>query len=138
MQRKFHGALLLAAALLAAGCDNVVENSTTPTAPAPTTTDTFTGSLTVNGAQTHTFNVVAGGVVTATLSEVTPDNTIAVGLLLGTWNGVSCTTVLSNNNTLQGNALVGNVTGLGTLCARIHDVGKLTAALDYKLTVVHP
>lgn len=138
MQRMFRGALLLTAALLAAGCDNTVQNGTTPTEPAPTTTDTFTGTININGAQTHTFPVAASGIVTATLSEVTPDNTIAVGLVLGTWNGVSCTTVLSNNSAVQGNTLIGNVTGLGTLCARIHDVGKLTAALDYKLTVVHP
>ena len=138
MQRTICGTLLLTAALLAAGCDNTVENATTPTEPAPTTTEIFTGTININGAQTHTFNVVASGLVTATLSEVTPDNTIAVGLLLGTWNGASCATVVSSNSALQGNAVIGNATGVGALCARIHDVGKLTASLDYKLTVVHP
>ncbi len=138
MQRTIFGGLLLTAALVAAGCDNTVENAGTPTQPAPTTTDTFTGTINVNGAQTHTFIVVASGVVTATLSEVTPDNTIAVGLLLGTWNGASCATVVSNTSVLQGNALIANATGAGTVCVRIHDVGKLTAPLDYKLTVVHP
>ena len=139
MQRTFRGAVLLTAALLLAGCDNTVENAGTPTEPAPTTTETiFTGTVNINGAQTHTFIVAASGVVTATLSEVTPDNTIAVGLLLGTWNGASCATVVSNTNVLQGNALIANATGAGAVCVRIHDVGKLTASLDYKLTVVHP
>ena len=137
MHRKFFGALLLTAAIVAAGCDNDVENQT-PTEPAPTTTDTFTGTINVNGAQTHTFNVLASGTATATLSEVTPDNTIAVGLELGEWNGVSCASKISNGNALQGNALIGNVTGIGTLCVRVHDTGKLTGALDYKVTVVHP
>jgi hypothetical protein len=81
---------------------------------------------------------VANGSVTATLTEVLPDNTIAVGMELGVWNGISCATVVSNTNALQGNAVIGNVSGAGTLCTRIHDVGKLTAALDYTLTVVHP
>ena len=137
MRGKFLGVLLVSAALFAAGCDNDVDNLT-PTEPAPTTTDTFTGSINVNGAQTHTFNVAATGTATVTLSEVTPDNTIAVGIELGVWNGVSCTSVISNGNALQGNAVIGTVTGLGTLCVRVHDTGKVTGPLDYKLTVVHP
>ncbi len=138
MHRTLCAIVLLSAALFVAGCDNEVENATGPTTPAPTTTDTFTGSININGAQTHTFAVVATGDVTATLTEVMPDPAIAVGLILGTWNGVSCQTVISNNNALQGNAVIGRVTGIGTLCIRIHDVGKLTASLDYKITVVHP
>ena len=129
---------MLAVAVAAAGCDNDVENATPPTTPAPTTTETFTGSININGAQTHTFSVLASGTVTATLTEVTPDNTVAVGMELGTWNGVSCATVVSNTNALQGNAVIGTATGFGALCTRIHDVGKLTASLDYTLTVVHP
>ncbi len=58
--------------------------------------------------------------------------------MLGTWNGTSCTTVIANDNTIQGNAVIGIASGIGILCARIHDVGKLTAPLEYKLTVVHP
>lgn len=138
MYRKFLATMLLAGALGAAGCDNTVEDATTPAPPAPTTTDTFTGTINVNGAQTHTFNVAASGTITAALTEVLPDATIAVGLLLGTWNGTSCSTVIANDNTIQGNAIVGVASGIGTLCARIHDVGKLTAPLEYKLTVVHP
>ena len=137
MRRRVCAGLMLAAALFVAGCDNDVENLP-PTEPAPTTTDTFTGSLSINGAQTHAFAVVAAGTVTATLTEVTPDPAITVGLELGTWNGISCTVVISNGNAIQGNALIGNVTGVGSLCVRIHDTGKLTNSLDYKLTVVHP
>lgn len=138
MHRKFLAIMLLAGALVTAGCDNEVENATGPAPPNPTTTDTFTGSINVNGAQTHTFPVVASGSVTLTLSEVLPDPAIAVGLTLGTWNGISCASVIANDNAIQGNAVIGGVTGAGTLCARIHDVGKLTESLDYRLTVVHP
>ena len=58
--------------------------------------------------------------------------------MLGTWNGTACATVIANDNAMQGNAVIGAVTGAGTLCVRIHDVGKLTASLNYTLTVVHP
>lgn len=138
MHRRFLATILLTGALVTAGCDNEIENATGPAPPNPTTTDTFTGTINVNGAQTHTFLVVASGPVTVTLAEVLPDPAIAVGLTLGTWNGTSCASVISNDNAVQGNAVIGGATGSGTLCARIHDVGKLSAALDYRLTVVHP
>ena len=138
MHRKFLAIMLLTGALVTAGCDNEVENATGPAPPNPTTTDTFTGTINVNGAQTHTFPVIASGPVTLTLAEVLPDPAIAVGLTLGTWNGTACASVIANDNAIQGNAVIGGVTGAGTLCARIHDVGKLTASLDYRLTVVHP
>lgn len=138
MDRKLYRAALLVVALFAAGCDNEVEDATGPIAPAPTTTENFEGTINVNGAMTHTFNTVAAGAVTATLSEVTPDNTIAVGLVLGTWNGVICQMSLAMDFAVQGNQLVGTVSGPGSLCVRVHDNGRMAAPLSYKLTVVHP
>ena len=139
MHRKFLATMLLAGTLVAAGCDNEIEDATGPAPPAPTTTDVFTGTINVNGAQTHTFPVVASGSVSVELTDVLPDPAIAVGLTLGTWTGqAACTAVIANDNALRGNAVVGNASGAGILCARIHDVGKLTGPLEYKLTVVHP
>jgi hypothetical protein len=137
MRRISHAAVALTAALCLAGCDNELEDL--PTIPDPVTvTDEFTGTINVNGAATHTFVVVQSGATTATLTEVLPDPAIGVGFTMGTWNGTVCQTVLSNDNAIQGNALVGTSTGAGTLCVRIHDNGKLTEPLTYKLTVVHP
>lgn len=138
MQRAFWKSLLLAAAVVAGGCDNEVGNS--PTTPPATTTDTFTGSINVNGAMTHTFAVVVAGTVTATLTAVSPDATVATGFGLGTWNATSstCQQVLANDAAIAGQILTGNASGPGTLCARIYDSGKLTEPLSYTLTVVHP
>ena len=138
MDRKFLATMLLAGALVAAGCDNEIEDATGPAPPAPTTSETFSGTININGAQTHLFSVVASGPVTVSLTEVLPDPAIAVGLILGTWNGQACATVIANDNTIQGTAVIGGVTGAGILCTRIHDVGKLTGPLEYTLTVVHP
>jgi hypothetical protein len=138
MRRTTYGILVLTATLLAGGCDNELENvPTTPEAP-PTTTDTFTGSVNVNGASTHTFTVAASGTVSATLTELTPDPNIGVGFVMGVWNGASCQTSLSMDTAVQGNALTGNATGVGTLCVRVHDTGRLTGSVNYTLTVVHP
>ena len=138
MNRKLYLAVVLAVALLGAGCDNTLENAPGPTTPAPTVTDTFEGTLNPNGAGTHTFSTAASGAVTATLTEVLPDATTQVGLVLGTWNGVVCAMSLAMDPAVQGNQIVGSVSGSGSLCVRIHDNGRLTAPLTYKLTVVHP
>ena len=57
---------------------------------------------------------------------------------IGTWNGISCTIILANDNALQGTTVTGTASGVGTLCARVYDVGKVTSPLDYQITVIHP
>lgn len=139
MQRAFWTSLMLAAAVVAGGCDNDVGN--TPTEPPPTVTETFTGTVDVNGGMSHTFTIAAAGTVTATLTEVTPDSTVPVGFALGTWNASSstCQQVIPNDAALQGLILTGSVQGAGILCVRLYDPGdKLTAPVGYTVTVVHP
>lgn len=139
MQRAFFGVLLLAASVAVGGCDNDVENGT-PTEPPPTTTETFSGTINVNGAMTHPFNVGVAGQLTATLTAVTPDPAIALGFALGTWNQSTsvCQQVITNDNALQGVILTGEASGGGSLCVRVYDTGKVTGALNYTITVVHP
>lgn len=130
-------ALLVLATLGLAACDNTPNDTVTPTTPTTTVTETFTGTINPNGAATHSFIVSAGGTVTATLTTITPEDSVA-GLSLGTWNGVICQIVLANDNAVLGNVVPGTVSSLGTLCVRINDTGKLTGATDYTITVVHP
>ena len=138
MNRKAYPALALAALVVLAGCDNDLENLTPPSTTPPTVTEVFEGTLNPNGAVTHTFNASVAGTVATTLTEVLPDATVSVGFILGTWNGFSCATSMSMDAALQGNQIQGNVSGPGALCTRIHDNGKLTAPLTYKITVTHP
>src|SRR5574339_516649 len=90
------GALLLLAPL-AAGCGD--DNSTnTPTAPTPVAvTETFSGTLTPNGGVTHEFVVQQAGTVTAKLTALAPDDTVTIGLNIGTWNGAVCAALLPND-----------------------------------------
>ena len=132
-------AVLLAAALSAAACGDD-STPTSPTTPEPTAvTDTFNGTLSRNGASSFPFNVSAAGFVYATLTSVT-DASTAVGLSLGTWNTSTsaCTVVLANDAAVQGTTVTGSVTGIGQLCVRVYDVGRVVDPLDYQLTVVHP
>lgn len=138
---------IVAVGLLLAGCDNLDESIPTNPDPPPVVTTSLTGSITVNGAETKAFGVSAAGQVTATLKTVAnqvaegeePDPTVVtVGMALGTVNisGV-CTLVLTNDSAVQGTAIVGNVQGLGALCVRIYDTGKLTKSITYAVDVTH-
>ena len=130
---------LAAAASLAAACDSgeAPTGPSDPGPPPPTVTETFTGSLTVNGGQSFNFSSTAAGTVTATLTDIDPDNAV-VGLSLGTWNGTVCQVVLANDNTSRGITVTGQVSTIGALCARIYDVGKLEEPATFAITVVHP
>jgi hypothetical protein len=129
-------ALLVLATMGLSACDNTVVDL--PATPTPTlTTETFTGTVTKNGAATHPFLVTASGTVTAALTALSPEDAVA-GLSLGTWNGAACQVVLVNDNALQGNTITGTVAGVGTLCVRLADTGKLVGSTDYTITVTHP
>ena len=134
--------ILPALAMLALGgaaCDNGDGTTpTTPTNPTPTITETFAGSITINGAATFTFPTTASGLVTATLRSITPITTIQLSLAMGTWNGTNCQVVLTNDRTSQGGSLTGNVGGAGTLCIRISDIGQVTQQTGFEVVVVHP
>jgi len=140
MHSRIRTALLwLPVALLAAGCDNgpVI----TPTPVGPTVTQTFTGTLTRNGALTHQFSSLSRGTITATLTSVNPDSAMALGISLGTWNisQSSCQIILANDSATVGTGVTGSVSGVGDLCLRVYDPkGVLTTSEDYSVDVVHP
>jgi hypothetical protein len=140
MHSRVRTALLwLPAALLAAGCDNgpVI----TPTPIGPTVTQTFTGTLTRNGGATYQFSSLSRGTITATLTSVSPDSTLAIGIQLGTWNITTstCQVILANDAATVGTGVVGSVSGVGDLCLRVYDPkGTVTTSQDYSVNVVHP
>jgi hypothetical protein len=138
MHSRFH--TLIALALLAgaaAACDDST-TTTTPTTPAQTVTETFSSTLTINGAVTHQFATTSRGTITATLKTLEPDATAIIGVSLGTWNGTSCAIILANDQAAVGTGLLGTVSGVGNLCLRVYDVGKLKGPATYSVDVTHP
>jgi hypothetical protein len=128
---------LLAAFALASACSST-PTSTTPTTPT-TVTDNFSGTVTPNGAVTHTLIVLAAGQITATLTSVSPNpDTQVLGLALGTWNGTACQIVIANDAAKQGTQVLGTASATGTFCARVYDVGSVVDPVSYALQVVHP
>ena len=131
--------LLIVVATMASGCDD----STTPTTPTPPVmvTETFEGTLTINGGLTHSFTTQAAGNVTATLTTLAVESGVTVGLSLGifTPSTNTCQIIVDNGAVVQATRVTGSVSSSGNYCVRIYDAaGRLTAAADYTITLEHP
>jgi hypothetical protein len=130
--------LFLPLAAAAFGCGGTINDL--PTTPTPVVvTETFTGTITVNGAETQNVFTGATGAVTATITSLGDNPPAKVGFSMGTLAGATCSVVLHNDAAVVTSYLTGTVTTLaGSLCVRVYDVGALTEPVPYTITVSHP
>jgi hypothetical protein len=138
MRRRLVSGVVLSAlaAVMGAGCNKV--STTTPVQPSPTAiTESFSGTLTVNGAVTFPFPVTTAGNLTGTLKAIGPDDTAVIGMAIGTFAGTTCQIVLANDNAGKSSIITGVVNASGILCARIYDVGKITGPVTFTIDVNH-
>ena len=91
----FLALVLLAPLVAACGDDDVINLPNVPTPVA--VTEVFPGDLNPNGGRTHPFVVLQAGQVSARLTALSPDDTLTVGLSIGTWNGQVCQITLRND-----------------------------------------
>ena len=139
LARGLAALMILVAFTASTACDD--PGPTTPDDPDPDPTnftETFSGVLNKNGALTFPFNATASGTATATLASILPDNTLALGFAMGTWNGQACQSVISNDNAIEFTTLTGTVGSAGALCLRIYDIGRIATTTKFTITVVHP
>jgi hypothetical protein len=130
--------VLVAMTAGAAGCGaTATTTTTTPTTPSVLITETYTGTVTVGGASTFSFGVLATGPVTATYSSISPATGATMGLALGTWNGSACQIVIANDNAIVNSTVIGQASAAGTLCVRAYDIGKLAATQTVQLSITH-
>ncbi|HZR22759.1 MAG TPA: hypothetical protein VFA59_04170 [Vicinamibacterales bacterium] len=139
---------LLAACVLAAGCSSTDSATAVPTQPTsfadPTTVDTFTGTLTIAGTDSHPFAVPVAGVVNITLTSMDPaiDSTTPVVLAIG----LPSQSVVGQCATIQSVSVIPGTTPQitghalsGTFCVSVSDPNVvLTASEAYTVTVAHP
>jgi hypothetical protein len=125
--------LVLATTALA-GCQETPR--TTIPDPVPTVKP-FSGTLTVNGGATHRFTTTATGNVTVEIKELTPTSTVMIGLSLGLWTGASCNMMVENPDAVLSTLLTGVSAATGEFCARVYDLGRLTAPTGYAIEVKH-
>lgn len=130
-------AVLVLFALGSAACGSDSPTTNPDTSTPVSVTESFTDTLTVNGGRTTPFTASRAGTVTARITALSPDDTVSIGLSLGTWNGTVCQIILANDAAVLNSTITGTAQGTGQFCARIYDVGKLTAATDYTIEVTH-
>jgi hypothetical protein len=112
-------------------------STTTPTTPAaPITTETLTGAVLAGGVAFHTFTVAQQGTLTATLTSLSPQTTITMGLGIGTVSGTACSLLSSNETTKVGTVLSGTI-AVGSYCVQIYDIGNVQVSDDYTITLTH-
>jgi hypothetical protein len=131
--------LLLPLAAAAFGCSGTINDL--PTTPDPVTvTETFTGTINMNGAETQNFLTTATGTVTATITSLGDNPPAKIGFSLGTLSTIgSCSAVITNDAAVVTTYLTGTVSTLsGALCVRVYDVGAITDPVPYTITVAHP
>ena len=129
--------LVLVLALAGAACDNGDEGITTPT---PTlVTEEFKGTVRLNGAVSHGFNVSTAGSTVAEITAIEPAGSF-LGFQMGTWSGVVCTAVLSNDAGTLASVLTARTQSAASLCIKLHDPnGTLTdRTVTYTVKVTHP
>ena len=136
MSRLISVSTIVLACGLAAGCDDPPPLA--PDEPAPVqVTETFTGTLNVNGASMHTFVITEGpGRTDALLESLSPDSAAVVSFIFGTWNGSYCTVTFVKDDATTGSQFLGTASA-GSFCVRVSDVGRLTQPTDYSIRVQH-
>jgi hypothetical protein len=136
--RHFATFLMLSlAAVPPTGCGSNDDPTDIPTQPTPVAiTETFSGTLTVNGLKAHSYTVDRAGTMSAQLKTIS-DSTAAVALSLGTWNGVACQIIIANPAAVLNTTVTGTAQSTGQFCVLLQDAGRLTAAVDYTIDVTH-
>jgi hypothetical protein len=134
--RHFVTSFVLLAATTLTGCGGSSDEPDTPTQPSPVAiVETFSGSLNVNGARTHSFPVDRSGQVTAQVRALPQSATI--GVSLGTFNGSACAILISKTDAVLNSTVTGIAQSTGQFCVWLNDVGKLTEGVDYTIEVTH-
>jgi hypothetical protein len=139
---KYRALLLVALAAFVPACGGSDTDLVTPPTPPNITEPLFTGTLTPNGAATQFFAATSFGTATLTIVSLdpNPDNTVRVGLALGTWNAQlnTCSVQISNDTAGLNTAVFGSVSRAGNLCARTYDTGRLTEPVNFEIRIEHP
>jgi hypothetical protein len=123
-------------AIAAAGC-GLPESTTSPTTTPPT--ESFSGTLALQGSNVFAFTVTQTGTVAVTLASLSPSPTGGVGLGIGTPSGTAACTLTSStpNATAASTAQITITLNPGTFCVKVYDTGNVTTASTFTINLVH-
>ncbi len=142
--------LLRSAAVVAALClaGSACSSTTAPSeansgiTPLVFTTQTYAGTLQVNGSGFYAILVSQAGPVSLTLAAVQAPGgaalTTPVGIGLGIPAGTGCTRFISQTTAPGLAAQLTTTVNPGTYCAAVFDAGNLTSAVNFAMRIRYP
>jgi hypothetical protein len=143
MEHEMKIAALVLAAALASACNLFPDSSSSSassTSPSSTAiTNTFSGTLSAQGAPFFTFAVTTAGTVTVNLTSLSPSPAAGVGLGIGVPNGTTSCTLSASTNTAvaSSTAQLTATLAAGNYCAEVYDPGGLSTTTNFTITVTH-
>ena len=143
--RSYRLVLLAAMALSTWTCGSTPTTPTTASnattgaaATAATTTQVFSTPLTPNGAVTFPFTTASSGLINVTLTSISPDNGLSLGVAIGVLSGTSCELKVTNDTAPQGTVVTGVAGAASSFCVRVYDAaGVVTTPITVSVTIVH-
>lgn len=134
LMTKRPGAVLVMA-MLCTGCEAVV----VPTGPSlDPVTETFASLLTVRGTASRTFTVRDTGTIALTLTDVAGGMIVGLGVGIPRADGTSCNLSQSVETTGGATPQITTTADGGSYCVKLFDVGTLSDAVSFSVTIVHP
>ena len=126
-------------ALVFSGC-NGTSNTTAATTSTTRTTETFSGTVTVGGSDSHSFTVSATGAIDVTLTAAAPPAAVVMGISVGVPVDGRCPALAgaSTNASAGTTAHLSGLATAGTLCVDVHDAGNQSDTVNYTISVTHP
>ena len=119
------------------GCSDPVVPAA-PTPVAPTITETFTGTLLPNGANSHPFSVQQIGGIKLSVTQIDPSAAISVGVGTPSTTSGQCLAIQSLTAVASpGTQISGTATIVGNFCIDVRDVGNLVESVTYTIVVLH-
>ena len=136
-ERRWVGLALVA--FVFAGC-NGTSNTTAATTSTTRTTDTFSGTVTVGGSDSHSFTVAATGAIDVTLTAAAPPAAVVMGLSVGIPADGKCLALAgaSTNASAGTTVQLSGLASAGTLCVDVHDAGGQSDTVSYTISVTPP
>lgn len=130
-------ALIMMLTALSAGCETTIF-SPTPVADTAKLLKEFSSQLLPRGTASRDFDVTTPGPIAITLQSTTPDGVvIGVGIGIPRANG-SCALSNAVETAAGTTAQITLTADSGSYCARVYDLGTLTAPLPFTISISRP
>ena len=130
--------LTFVAILAAAGCARTTMTSPTPVADTEALVREFTSLVIPGGSASREFEVAAAGTIAVTLKSTTPAGvTVGLGVGIPRSNG-SCALSAAVETVAGTSAQLSISADSGAYCAKVYDVGTLTAPVPFTIAISRP